>query len=68
MREATIATSLLIDFLGFLGRRGLDAETVCRAAQIDPDSSISMIWPRRLDNEPAHFWLRQLVRESVSVA
>ena len=37
MREATIATSLLIDFLGFLGRRGLDAETVCRAAQIDPD-------------------------------
>jgi len=38
MREATIATSLLIDFLGFLGRRGLDAERVCRAAQIDPDS------------------------------
>ena len=36
MREATIATSLLIDFLGFLGRRGLAAETVCRAAQIDP--------------------------------
>jgi AraC-like DNA-binding protein len=38
MREATIATSLLIDFLGFLGRRGLGAETICRAAQIDPDS------------------------------
>jgi AraC-like DNA-binding protein len=36
MREATIATSLLIDFLGFLGRRGLAAETVCQAAQIDP--------------------------------
>lgn len=36
MREATIATSLLIDFIGFLGRRGLEAETVCRAAQIDP--------------------------------
>ncbi|WP_370583761.1 AraC family transcriptional regulator ligand-binding domain-containing protein [Polaromonas sp. CG_9.7] len=36
MREATIATSLLIDFLGFLGRRGLAAETVFRAAQIDP--------------------------------
>lgn len=36
MREATIATSLLIDFLAFLGRRGLAAETVCRAAQIDP--------------------------------
>ena len=28
MREATIATSLLIDFIGFLGRRGLAAETV----------------------------------------
>jgi AraC-like DNA-binding protein len=38
MRKATMATSLLIDFLGFLGRRGLDAETVCRAAQIDPVS------------------------------
>ncbi len=36
MREATIATSLLIDFLGFLGRRGLGTEVVCRAAQIDP--------------------------------
>jgi AraC-like DNA-binding protein len=36
MREATIATSLLIDFLGFLGRRGLAAEAVCRAAQINP--------------------------------
>ncbi len=36
MREATIATTLLIDFLGFLGRRGLDADTACRAAQIDP--------------------------------
>jgi AraC-like DNA-binding protein len=36
MREATIATSLLIDFLGFLGRRGLAAETVCQAAQINP--------------------------------
>lgn len=33
-----------------------------------PESSISMIWPRRLDNEPAHVWLRQLVRESASVA
>jgi len=34
--EATIATSLLIDFVGFLGRRGLAAEAVCRAAEIDP--------------------------------
>jgi AraC-like DNA-binding protein len=34
--EATIATSLLIDFLGFLGRRGLAAEAVCSAARIDP--------------------------------
>jgi AraC-like DNA-binding protein len=38
MREATIATSLVIDFLAFLGRRGLDARTVCLAAQIDPRS------------------------------
>jgi AraC-like DNA-binding protein len=37
MREATIATSLLIDFLGFLGRRGLDADVVCLAADIDRD-------------------------------
>jgi AraC-like DNA-binding protein len=36
MREATISTSLLIDFIGFLGRRGLAADAVCRAAQIDP--------------------------------
>ncbi len=36
MREATIATSLLIDFVAFLERRGLDAATVCRAARIDP--------------------------------
>ena len=36
MREATIATSLLIDFIGFLGRRGLATDTVCQAAQIDP--------------------------------
>jgi AraC-like DNA-binding protein len=36
MHEATIATSLLIDFLGFLGRRGLAADSVCSAARIDP--------------------------------
>ncbi|MFO1243560.1 MAG: AraC family transcriptional regulator [Ramlibacter sp.] len=36
MPEATIATTLLIDFIGFLGRRGLGAEAVCEAAQIDP--------------------------------
>ena len=36
MPEATIATSLIIDFVGFLGRRGLAAEAVCRAAAIDP--------------------------------
>ena len=33
-----------------------------------PESSISMIWPRRLDNEPAHLWLRHAVRESASMA
>ncbi|GAP36142.1 AraC family transcriptional regulator [Piscinibacter sakaiensis] len=36
MREATIATPLLIDFVAFLGRRGLAADAVCRAAKIDP--------------------------------
>lgn len=35
MREATIATSLVIDFIGYLGRRGLSADVVCQAAQID---------------------------------
>jgi AraC-like DNA-binding protein len=34
--EATIATTLLIDFVAFLGRRGLGADTVCAAAGIDP--------------------------------
>jgi AraC-like DNA-binding protein len=36
MREATIAASLLIDFVGHLGRRGLATDRVCSAAQIDP--------------------------------
>lgn len=36
VREATIATSLVIDFLGFLGRRGFEAGAVCRAAALDP--------------------------------
>jgi AraC-like DNA-binding protein len=36
MREATIATSLFIDFLGYLGRQGLQLEDVCRAADLDP--------------------------------
>lgn len=36
MREATIATSLLIDLLGYLERQGLRVPDVCRAAQIDP--------------------------------
>jgi AraC-like DNA-binding protein len=55
MREATLATSLLIDFLGFLGRRGLGAERVCRAAQLDhraitepdarvPASAMERLW------------------------
>jgi AraC-like DNA-binding protein len=55
MREATIATSLLIDFLGFLGRRGLGADAVCRAADIDrgwldepnsrvPASAMERLW------------------------
>jgi DNA-binding transcriptional LysR family regulator len=30
-------------------------------------SSVSMIWPRRLDRDPGHAWLRGAVRESVGV-
>ncbi len=36
MREATLATSLVIDFLGFLERQGHPRVDVCRAAGIDP--------------------------------
>lgn len=36
MREATIATSLLVDFIAYLGRVGIDAETVCREARLEP--------------------------------
>ncbi|MGE0449037.1 MAG: AraC family transcriptional regulator [Vicinamibacterales bacterium] len=35
-REATLATSLVIDFLGFLERQGHPLADVCRAASIDP--------------------------------
>jgi DNA-binding transcriptional LysR family regulator len=31
-----------------------------------PGSSISMIWPRRLDGDPAHIWLRRAVVDSVA--
>ena len=36
MREATIAASLLIDFVGYLERQGLGAAAVCQAARLDP--------------------------------
>jgi AraC-like DNA-binding protein len=36
MRAATLATSLVIDFLGFLERQGHPLADVCRAADIDP--------------------------------
>lgn len=36
MREATLASSLVIDFLGFLERQGHPRVDVCRAAGIDP--------------------------------
>lgn len=36
-REATLATSLVIDFLGFLERQGHPLTDVCRTAGIDPD-------------------------------
>jgi AraC-like DNA-binding protein len=34
--DATVATSLLVDFLGFLGRRGLAQDRVILAARLDP--------------------------------
>jgi AraC-like DNA-binding protein len=37
MRESSVATSLVADVIGYLERQGLSAETVCRAAGIDPD-------------------------------
>ena len=36
LREATLATPLIVDFLGFLDRQGHPVANVCRAAQIDP--------------------------------
>jgi hypothetical protein len=31
-------------------------------------SSISMIWPRRLERDPAHVWLRRAVLDSAGLA
>lgn len=31
-------------------------------------SSVSMIWPRRLESEPSHVWLRQAVRDSAGLS
>ncbi|MFN7917375.1 MAG: AraC family transcriptional regulator [Vicinamibacterales bacterium] len=56
MREATLATSLVIDFLGFLERHGHPAADVCRRAGIDaelvrqpnsrvPASVMERLWP-----------------------
>ena len=36
MREATVATPLFIDFLGYLERQGHSSADVCRAADLDP--------------------------------
>ncbi len=36
MREATLAASLFIDFLGYLERQGHRVPDVCRAAALDP--------------------------------
>lgn len=36
MREATLATSLIIDLLGYLERQGVRSDDVCREARIDP--------------------------------
>lgn len=38
MREATLAASLLIDFIGHLVRQGVAADTVYRAAQLEPEA------------------------------
>ena len=56
MREATLAASLVVDFLGFLERQGHSRLDVCRAAGIDPDigeqpsarvpaSCMERLWP-----------------------
>jgi AraC-like DNA-binding protein len=36
MREATLAASLFVDFLGYLERHGVSIPDVCRAAGLDP--------------------------------
>jgi AraC-like DNA-binding protein len=36
MREATLAATLFIDFLGYLERQGVSAADACRAAGLDP--------------------------------
>lgn len=36
MQQATLAATLVIDFVAFLGRRGVPAESACAAAGIDP--------------------------------
>jgi AraC-like DNA-binding protein len=54
MREATLATSLVIDFLGFLERQGHPVADVCRAAGIDasimqqPNSRVPASFMERL--------------------
>ncbi len=54
MREATLATSLVIDFLGFLERQGHPLADVCRAAGIDagivhdPNSRVPASFMERL--------------------
>src|SRR5262245_16897744 len=54
MREATLATSLVIDFLGFLERQGHPVADVCRAAGIDagivqqPNTRVPALFMERL--------------------
>lgn len=65
MREATLATSLFIDFLDYLERQGLRTVDVCRDAGIDPRlvkepnsrqpaSAMDRLWQtaERLANDP----------------
>jgi AraC-like DNA-binding protein len=65
MREATLATSLLIDFVGYLERQGVRREQVCREAAVDlrhldepnsrvPASAMERMWiaGERLTGDP----------------
>jgi DNA-binding transcriptional LysR family regulator len=65
---------LASDMVSILPRRTAE-ELVCHRPLVirplshsSPIIETAMIWPRRLDNQPAHCWLRDIVgRESKSL-